>query len=159
MTLYPRTDIEKEIVSPRDEAQGSQNVSQDAKMLEISVIVGVVAEGRDGDENRQHTMIFFQITFREDTNQEELKQGECEPVSAFGSTEFGEKQWRWCQKQQEDDRRHDLNHKFVFYHRGDSPPVRFEEPTTDKEKTWQTEQKEDIVPPHPPVTQAEMADM
>ena len=33
------------------------------------------------------------------------------------------------------------------------------QPPANKEKTWQTEQKEHIVPPHPLVTQAVIADM
>ena len=61
-------------------------------------------------------MIFLQISLRKDAYQEELKQGESEPIAALCGAKFGEKQWRRGQKQQKDDGWNDLNHEFVFDH-------------------------------------------
>jgi hypothetical protein len=91
---------------------------------------------------------------------EELKQYECEPVTAFQGAQLMEELWRGSQKQEEDKGGQQLDHRLMTNHFPErSFSDRLEQPATNHEETGQTKEIEDTVKPHQRAIQAEIADM
>jgi len=159
MTPYPRADIEEQIVAPGHKAEKSQGIGQEPHVLEETVVVDVVAESREGQDQRKRSIPPLQATVGEDTQQKEFKEGERKPVSPLGSPKTGKEQRRRRQEQKENDSGHYLHLELVDDCLRHRPTHTVEQPTADKEETRQAKQEEHIVPPHPLIAEAIVADV
>ena len=159
MSPYPRADIEEQIVAPGHKAEKSQGIGQEPHVLEETVVVDVVAESREGQDQRKRSIPPLQATVGEDTQQKEFKESEREPVAPLGGPETGEEQWRRGQEQEEDDRGHYLHLELADDRLSHRPPHAVEQPSADEEEARQAEEEEHIVPPHPLVAKTIVADV
>ena len=68
--------------------------------------------------------------------------------------------WRWCQKKQENESRHNLYHKLLVSNLTEwTTTDRLEQPTAQHKETRQTEENKNAVISHSGISQAEMAHM
>lgn len=124
------------------------------------VVISGTAKSRQSDDQDYPRSPPEPKTCYQQIDHEELKQYECEPVTAFQGAQLMEELWRGSQKQEEDQGGQQLDHRLMTNHFPERPfGDRLEQPAANHEETGQTKEVENTVEPHQRTIHAKIADM